>query len=544
MKKSRKAISLILIVILAMSLLASCAKTGNEGSTPPTTSSNPPSSPSPSASAPVKGDVIKPVEGVKYAKEMDVIVDNNKIPALSPFLPSSGFSSSCWVFTMIYDRLVAKLDDGTYGPELATSWDTTDYQTYTFKLRNDVTFHNGDKFTAQDVVDTMAIALAAPGSGAYDRWSGVETATVIDEYTLEIKLKNVDVNFLFSISVPFMGIVNKKAIDADSEKGTWIGTGAWRATDFLTNDYVTMVRNDDYWGQKTITEKISLRFVPEPSTRLMRLQNGESDVCFSLDPVDQPLIEADTENFVAYKFIYNICNMMAFNMADPITGDLNFRKAVASAIDRVEIGLACLGEYAQAETQGTFYGLETEFRNNDIPIIPYDIDKAKEYLADSPYNGETIEITAAISTNIIVAEILQQQLSKIGINIKVNGVDPANLMSATAYGNNTTQIVIFVGAFTSSAASFRNQYYPGTGTNRTSYNNPELTELLDKAPTVIDENERRDLYYKMQEMVAEDPPSFNLFWMENMASCVKGVGGIITSTDAYMDLTYIYRVID
>jgi len=484
-----------------------------------------------------------PDSGVKFAEEMDIILDVNPILAMNPFASSIG-SPAAWAYNMVYDRLVYFLGDGEYGPMLAKSWETTDWQNFTFHLRDDVYFHNGEHFTAQDVVYTIGMAKEAVGTLSFDRWSTVSTATVIDPYTLKIVLSGVNVDFFFELSQPMAGIVNEKAISADAEKGTWIGTGCFYVTEFLSNDYVKLARNDDYWGEKALTQRITIRHVPEMSAKLMQLQNGQADVVFALDPVDMPVVEADTEHFVCYKYTDNHCNMIGFNMEDPITSDLNFRMAVAHALDRDEIRLAAVGYYGFAETEGTYWGYETEFKNRGIPVIPYDPDKALEYLAASPYNGETLEITSAMMTNILAAEVVQEQLGRIGINIKINAMDIAGLGAYCRYGENQSQILVHTGMTSLSAASIRTWYYPGANRNRTSYNNPEITALLDEAITLTDINERRALYMHIQELLADDPTYINLFRREDMAACVISVGGLILIPDSYHDLRYIYKIID
>jgi peptide/nickel transport system substrate-binding protein len=519
----------ILAMIVIMALLSACG--GGNG--------NSESSDSGAADDTSQSDAVTSVE---YAKELDVIIDNNKIAAVNPLLASANTSPTTWVFNMIYNSLVERKGEG-YVPSLATSWETTDWQHLTFKLRDDVTFHNGEKFTAADVIYTIEAAREAVGTQAHDRWADVETATAIDEYTLEFTLLAPNVDFLYNLSQPQSGILNEAALTASPEEGAWIGTGAWVLTDFATNDYVKMSRNDNYWGEKALTEKITLRFVPEISTRLMMLQNGETDVCFSIDPNDLPLLEAEPDKYTMYQFVYNNLDLMGFNMKDPICGDYNFRMAVASALDREEITLACCGDYGIPETTGTAWGYETEFRNNDIPIIPYDPEKAKEYLAASPYNGEEIELTTAIATNVIASEVIQQQLAQVGIKVKINQLDPPAMASYCSFEDNKSQMFVFIGPQTLSAFSVRNLYYPGAGYNRVSYVNDEVTAMLDNVSTIIDTNERGQAYRDLQTYIAQDPPYLNLFWLVSQAACVKGVGGMDLTADSYFDLTYIYKEI-
>jgi len=446
---------------------------------------------------------------------------------------------------MIYDRLIDSYVPGVYEPMLATSWETNDWQTITMKLRDDVYFHNGDHFTADDVVSTVMLSREAVGTPAFDRWGDVDTVTAIDQYAVRFVLKKVNVDWFYNLAQPPAAILNERAIREDPENGTLVGTGTHTVKEFATNDYVVLERNDNYWGAPPITRTVILRFVPESSARLMMLQNGQVDVCFSLDVADRPFIEADEENFVVYPFVQNNCNGVGFNMDDPICGDWNFRMAVISAIDRAEIALAAWGEYGMPETTGTLYGFENEFRNDSIPIVPYDLNKAKEYLAASPYNGETIEMVCGIITNIIAAEIIQQQLSKIGVKTNVTQLDPPAMGAYLRYGDNKSQIFVYVIPFQStSAAAYRNLVYPGASLNRSSYNNPVLTEMLDRASTITDTNERRAHYMKMQEVFAEDPSMFNLLWLGMAAVCVKGVGGMHLPSDLLHDLRYVYKIID
>jgi len=559
MKRSKVAVSVLLVLMFCLTLLAACnSDSGGGSSSPSASASTEPSASSPNASSsgtPSPGVpspevssalVEKPPESVDvvYAESVNVIVDDNTIIVIDPFNSGAGATPHHWVFNMIYDTLVIDNFDGNYSPGLALEYETTDWQTFTFYLRDDVTFHNGDKFTAEDVANTINRSKEAVGSTAAARWANVDTVNVIDPYKVEIVLSRVNVDFLYMISQPSAGIVNDRAIAADSENGSWIGTGPWIVSDFMTRDYVTLVRNDNYWGELPITKVLTLRHVPEVSTRLMQLQNGEADVCFKLDNSDLPDIIADTDHYATFSTVWNNSHALGFNMDDPICGNYNFRMAVASAIDRTEIVLAACGEFGVPESGGTLYGYAMEFRNNDIPIVPYDIDKAKEYLEASPYNGETIEIATAIPENITASEVIQQQLAKIGITTTINQMDAPGLTAYTRYGENQAQMTVAVVPFNINSSSLRNMYYTGAASNNVSYSNPEVDEIFDEISTVTDKTERGNLYRHVQELIAQDPPRFGLMYVEAVAAGVKGVGGlVITSDPPRYDLTYIYKII-
>ncbi|MCI8896096.1 MAG: ABC transporter substrate-binding protein [Lachnospiraceae bacterium] len=487
----------------------------------------------------------KPEEGGNYAEHMEVIIDNTQIAAINPIGAGGPGSATGWVYKMVYDTLVTWDGEGGYLPCLATSWDTEDWKTITFHLRDDVTFSNGEPLTAYDVEYTIQKALENPGSVAGGQWSAVVSCEALDETTVKLELNAPRPQILFDASQTYAGIMCKSAVESDPDKGVWVGTGTYVITEFASNDYVKLERNDTYWGELPPTKTMTLRYIPEMSTRLMMLQNGEADICFNLSEQDLPLIEEDTENFNLFKYKANNCTDIGFNMNDPVCGDLNFRMAVASALNREDIGIGANGAYAEAETTGTFWGSGEPYRNADIPIIPYDLEKAKEYLADSPYNGEEIELVTAIPTCINASAVIQQQLAEIGIKVKIKQTDPASLMSSCVYGSTDYQMYCFVGAFGFEPYSATYGIFaPQAMQNRTSYDNPEVVAILEKASTETDQAKLQEYYYSIQELVAKDIPYINLFYVLQAIAADKQVGGLVLSNDAGHDLRYMYKTVE
>jgi ABC-type transport system substrate-binding protein len=229
-------------------------------------------------------------------------------------------------------------------------------------------------------------------------------------------------------------------------------------------------------------------------------------------------------------------------MNDPLMSDINFRLAIAHAINRNDCVTFTRDGYAIAVDSGTFWGYRTEFKNTDIPIFPFDLDKAKDYLAMTNYNGEPIEIVAAMADPIKNAQVIQANLAEIGINAVVYETDSPGLTSYAAWGNTNVQIIVFSGPWTLKAVTCRNYFYPGSPGNRANYDNSEIAELLDKAAVTVSEAEREVIYRDIQEIIARDIPYLGIFNMQFIISCAKGVDGMLLYPTSNHDFSYTYMV--
>jgi len=525
---------------MVVALVAAC---GPSDTTPATGGQQPPASggtqpPPPGGTAVPPPEIPEAPAEANFARAIDVIVDNNNIAVIDPFNPAANQASTNWVFVMIYDRLLNVDTEGTFFPGLATEWSTEDYQTFRLTLRDDVVFHNGDRMTANDVRWTIEASRDGMGSQARDQWLPVETVNVISDTEIELVLDSVNVDFWFHLAFPSTGILSQSAVEADPDTGARIGTGAFRVADFVSSDYVVLARNDAWWdsdvngGRRFVpTEQITLRFVPEVAARRIMLENLESQLSFGTGAEDVAWFQ-NSPDFDYRPLIMNNPQNLSFSMIHPITGDWYFRQAVIHALDLDDVAVAAAGDWAWGEyISGTFWGFETPFRNDNIPMVERDLDRAREYLAQSSYNGETIELAAAIVTNIRAAEQVQTQLAEIGIDINVNSMDSATLGALMRYGNEDKQMVFFNTVITMNPGSVRAAFYPGLGQNRTTFNNPVVTELLDAVRIETDMSTRRDMYYRIQEIVAYERPHFNMFWRVNAIVFANGVGGFTLPAD-------------
>ncbi len=534
MKRTKRMVYVILCVLLVLSTLAGCAGGGGG------TTATPAPSAKPSAAASKQVNLATPPAGAKLAKEMSIYALPCSV--IDPGNPAFYTPQVAWICNNIYDSLVKLTPEGKYIPALATEWKTTDYKTITFKLRNDVTFHNGEKFTADDVVFTLERGKTSKGTQAFDRWSKIESYKVVGDYEIALTYKAVNFDYLEELSSPATSIISRKAVTADPKNGTWIGTGPYKVEKLVVNQQIDFARNDKYWGVKAYTEKLHFKNIAEQSAQLIALENGELDSVMGLLPIYLPDLEKNPK-YECVPITLNNTAYIGFNMLDPLMSDINFRMAVAYAIKREDMIAGTRNGYAVAPKSGTFWGYATEFKNNDIPLIPYDLTKAKEYLAKSSYKGQEIEIVSAIDDHIKNAQIIQENLKAIGIKIKIYQTDPAGLSAYTPVGGKKHQIIVYSSSWSFSASSVRTLVYPNMVGNKANYSNPKVTELLDKAAITIDAKEREALYKQVQALVAQDVPYIPIFNMTYVLVSQKGVGGIGVYSSLNHDFSHMFKVI-
>ena len=320
-------------------------------------------------------------------------------------------------------------------------------------------------------------------------------------------------------------------------KGFWIGTGAYKIAELSPSDHITFERNDNYWGVKALTKTQIWKYIPEASSRTVMLQNGSAQLG-GVNESDLAMFRKDGK-FGIHTVAANNSMSLMFNMADPVCGDLNFRKAVAYAVNKAELSEFGMGSLALPVKDGTIWGYEVPFKNTAIQPIQQDLDKAKASLKASSYKGQELELTV-MSSGQKLAQALQEEFNVVGIKIKINTMDVPSFMAYTSTTNNKSQMNMFFCMMSQNPVdTYRVNFYPTGSTNKMSYNNAEVTKMLDQAPSVLTDDAKKALYNKMQELVTADIPCIPLYWMVGATVYVKGVTGMTTSASAHYDLRYL-----
>ncbi len=438
---------------------------------------------------------------------------------------------SALVNNEIYSFLV-RLNSETmeYEPDLAESWEQLSDTEYVFQLRKGVKFHDGSDFNAEDVLWTFKRGAESPGSkSTVMNFSKVEA---LGDYEVKITLKEMSPTFIPDVSdiSRVMAIIPNGVGDELKQKP--IGTGPYKFLETLTDSYVKLERFDEYWGGPKPVKYLVYKVYPEVAARIMALEAGDIDLCFNPTVSDLERIKSNPDLRVLECNSAN-AEVFGFNVSTPPFNDPHLRNAVAYAINKKEL------------VDGVYNGVHTVAKSVLAPAVfgyseniktrEYDLAKAKEEIALSKYpNGVEFNLITTSSRN-TGCQLLQYQLSQIGLKMNVEFVPNVPDRTKSGYSGAYWTAI----GFSSFDGGEMNMAFTKEGNvNYSYYSNEKLDVLLKKINAEKDEAKRKAMLEEAQQIVADDQPWVPLFYTKFYVAVNKNVKGVKlspNSTHIFMD---------
>ncbi|GAB4248922.1 MULTISPECIES: peptide-binding protein [Deferrisoma] len=471
---------------------------------------------------------------------------------LIPILATDSASHS--VAGLIYNGLVKY--DGEYNVvgDLAESWEVSeDNLTITFYLKKGVRFHDGAPLTARDVEFTYRVTMDPNTLTAYrGDFEPVDSVEVLDDHTLRVRYKEPFAPALISWGAAVLPrhLLEGKDINTSELGRHPVGTGPFRFVEWTTGQRIVLERNPDYFDVDPDTgmrlpyfDRYVFRIIPDLGVQFNELLAGKIDM-MGLKPL-QWVRQTDSERFRSqynkYKYLANAYTYLGYNLEKPMFQDVRVRRALTHAIDKNEIvegvllglGVPATGPYKPG----------TWVYNPDVPKYPYDPERAKALLAEAGWtdtdgdgvldkDGRPFRFTVLTNQGndqrLKTAEIIQQRLKAVGVEIEIRVLEWAAFINefvkpgkfdAVILGWTITQDPDLYDVWHSSKA------VPG-GLNHTHYRNPEVDDLLVRARKTFDREERKRLYDRFQEILAEDQPYTFLYVPYALVAVSNRVHGI------------------
>lgn len=424
-------------------------------------------------------------------------------PHLDPTSAAAGAIDSV-LYSNVFEGLTRFASDGSVVAGLAESWEIgADGTTYTFKLRDGVTFHDGTTMDAEDVKFTLDRARADDSANAQKvLFAGISEVTVIDPTTVEVKLSAPDGNFLFNMAWGDAVIVAPESIE--TIKQTPIGTGPFKFDAWVQGDRIEISRNPDYWGDAPALEAATFKFISDPTAAFAAMMAQDIDAFAGFPaPENLPQFEADPR-FQVLVGTTEGETILAMNNKLPPFDNIKVRQAVTHAIDR------------QAVIDGAMFGLGTPIGTHFAPHNPdyvdltaqsnFDPEKSRALLAEAGFaDGFTTTLKLPPPSYARRGgEIIAAQLRAVGIETEITNLEWAQWLEEVFRGKDFGLTIISHTEPFDIGIYARPDYY-------FQYDNPAFQELMTTLGATIDAATRSDLLAQAQKMIADDHVNGYLF---------------------------------
>ncbi len=320
-------------------------------------------------------------------------------------------------------------DDIIYylGTDIATS---EDLLTYTVTLREGVKWHDGNDFTADDVVFSYERIISDPNTNGYDSFQfdgNPLKVNKIDDYTVEFILPYAIPNALELLSVEHF-IAPKHIWEGEEDltknvkNATPIGTGPYKFVSYKEGDNLTLVKNEDYFLGEPEIDNLVLKFLSDSNSALVALQNGEIDA-YPIQPNDVSKLNSD--EITVYPYTENRINYMTTFVYRPNFDNEDYRKAIFYALDKDSLNTAVYLSEDYVTNAYSFLPENATYYSDDVEKYEYDVEKSKEYLAKSGVTNPTVKIGYSGSSAVyeMQATLAQAYLTAAGFNCEIQAVD-------------------------------------------------------------------------------------------------------------------------
>jgi peptide/nickel transport system substrate-binding protein len=500
-----------------------------------------------------------------------IIGTAGEVTALDPIFTADG--ESIRVARAIYDTLL-DIRPGTTEvvPGLATSWEADDTGTrWTFELRDDVTFHDGEPFNAAAVCfnfnrwhNLTGAAQAPPyywrllsgGFAQNEPEAGLgdpnfQSCEAADEHTAVIQLARPTSRFPRLLSLHVFGMHSPAALEQynASDLGPWgevqwpeyatdhpTGTGPFK---FIQWDRATqevhLERNDDYWGDNATVQRLIFRAIPDETQRVESLLAGEIHGFDLPAPAHWPRLEAEGMNLMVRDTPVNLLYVAFTQAANPALEDVNVRRAIAHALNREALVNALMPEGAQVATQ--FQPPTLPGWSDSVMTYEYNPDLAREMLADAGFDEDNpLELTFYWPTEVSrpympspqdMIELFAPDLEAVGID-----VTPVSLVWGTEFipavisaGEGDLHFLGWTGDYPD-AFNFIGTWFASANAEF-GFDNPELFAKMAEADQTVDEAERIALYQELNQMIMEFLPGVPISHMPNGIVFAPNVEGVV-----------------
>lgn len=456
-------------------------------------------------------------------------------------------ASSHAVAGQIYNGLVKYDKNLTIVGDLAESFDISkDGLIITFHLYRGVKWHDGAPLTSRDVLYTYHVTIDPKTPTAYaEDFKQVKSIAAPDLYTIRVSYNSPFAPALASWGVNILPahLLEGKDITKSPLSRNPVGTGPYRFKEWVSGQKIVLEANDEYFEGRPYIDHFIYRIIPDSSTMYMELKAGAIDL-MTLTPVQfarQTATKEFTSRFNKYRYPSSSYLYMGYNLRHPLFGDRRIRQAMTAAINKDEL------------VQGVLFGMGQKAHGPIVPgrwaynpgvkDIGYDPEHATKLLAEAGWkeknsdgiltkDGKPFKFT--ILTNqgnqqrLMTAQIIQQRLLKIGIDVRIRIVEWAAFLKEFVNKGNF-EVVLLAWSISQDPDMYdiwhSSKNKPGE-LNFIGFNNPEVDRLLIEGRNTFDIEKRKRAYFRIQEILAAEQPYTFLYVPDSLPVVSARIRGV------------------
>jgi peptide/nickel transport system substrate-binding protein len=454
---------------------------------------------------------------------------------------------------MIYNGLITHDKDTNIIPDLAESWDLApDCRELTFRLRKNVRWHDGQPFTASDVVFTHQLMAHPKTPSPYkDDFEDVTSVEALDPHTVRVRYKS---SFANALMIWGQSMLPKHLLESYMLAGKLkeapqnfthpVGTGPYRFAEIRSGEKIVVVANPDYYAGRPYISRIVYRIIPSQATIFLELKAK------GIDQADLTALQYQRQtDYAAFKSGYNkfryadkVYTYLGLNHTDPRFADKRVRQAFAHAINKrdliegVRLGLG-------REATGP-YKAGTWVYNPNVRTYPYDPARARKLLAEAGWtsrnpDGLLVKGGQPFTFELLIsqgsdegkksAEVIQAQLREVGVGVELRVLEWAALLKEHVKKHRFAAVAMAwsVGLDPDQYSIWHSSQTGPDEFNFVSYKNAEVDQLLDRGRRTCRQSDRKKAYDRLQEIFAEEQPLVFLYFRDTMPAVTSRVKGIV-----------------
>jgi peptide/nickel transport system substrate-binding protein len=448
---------------------------------------------------------------------------------------------------LIYDPLFYQTPDAKLEPRLATKYELSqDGLTYTIHLRKGVKFSDGTPFDTKVMKQTFDRVLN-PKMRVPLRFlfTMIEEVTIIDEYTIRVKLKFPFAPFAPTLSQVMISPISPAAIEKYGEdvRQHPVGAGPYKLAEWVKGDRIVLVRNENYYGPKPTVKKLTFMIVPEAATRESMLRAGQIHICYKPLPSNVAALKADPNISVEMPLDTRTI-FMGLNYQKGVTTNKLVRQAFNYAVDKKAIVKKVLFDTAlpmDGPVSPVVFGYHKMAHQYD-----YNPEKAKELLKKANFDfSKTINMRTPNGRYLFdkqVSETIQAYLQAIGVKVELRTYDWPTYVAGLLKPLDETELEVFLlgwgpmilDADMTLYGQFHTSVNPPKGLGAAFYSSPAFDKAIEATRLEQDPQKRLELFKMAGEIVWDDCPWIWLHvekFVIAYSSKIKGL--VVTSTELF-----------